>query len=141
MEGLMTNGSFDRRHFRRTGTGEHGIVSARVRPGHLVIIIDVSAGGALIEISQRLLPGSAVDLQIDTIHRRTTLRGRVLRCAVNRLHSTSVSYRAAIAFDRQWPLWPLSSLSIENGSSEYPVPTSEARPTLAKWVDTTQDVV
>ena len=137
----MTSGSLDRRYFRRTGTGEHGIVSARVRPGHLVIVIDVSAGGALIEISQRLLPGSAVDLQIDTVHRRTALRGRVLRCAVNRLHSTSVSYRAAIAFDRQWPLWPASSLSIETGSSEYPVPTNEARPTPAKWVGSTQDVV
>ena len=134
----MTSGSLDRRNFCRTGTVEHGIVSARVRPGHLVIVIDVSAGGALIEISQRLLPGSAVDLQIDTKHRRTTLRGRVLRCAVTRLHSTSVSYRAAIAFDCQWPL---SSLSSENGSSEYPVPASDARPTPAKWVASTQDVV
>ena len=137
----MTSGSLDRRNFRRIGTGEHGIISARVRPGHLAIVIDVSAGGALVEISQRLLPGSAVDLQIDTIHRRTALRGRVLRCAVNRLHSTAVSYRAAIAFDRQWSLWALSPSSVENESSEYPVPTSEARPTPEKWVGSTQDVV
>jgi hypothetical protein len=131
----MTSRPFDRRNFRRTGMSEHGIVSARVRPGHPVIVIDVSAGGALIEISRRLLPGSGVDLHIDTTHRRTTLRGRVLRCAVNRLHSTSVSYRAAIAFDCQWP-W-----STENGWSEYPVPTSEARPAVAERVDSTREVV
>jgi hypothetical protein len=104
----------------------------------VAIVIDVSAGGALIEISRRLLPGSAVDLQIDTTLRRTTVRGRVLRCAVNRLESSSVSYRAAIAFDCQWPVWPSS---IESGSSEYPVPAGEARAASAKWVDSTRDVV
>jgi len=131
----MTNGAFDRRHFRRTGLRDHGIVSARVRPGHLVIVIDVSAGGALIEISQRLLPGSAVDLQLATAHRRTSLRGRVLRCAVTRLHSTSVSYRAAIAFDRQWPCF------VEAGRNEYQVPASDARPTPVERVEATPDVV
>lgn len=131
----MTSGAFDRRNFRRAGTREHGIVSARVRPGHSVMVIDVSAGGASIEISQRLLPGSAVDLQINTAHRRTILRGRVLRCAVTCLQSTSVSYRAAIAFDRQWPCF------LESGWSEYPVPTSEVRPTPAERVESTRDVV
>lgn len=131
----MTCGSLDRRNFRRTGVGEHGIISARVRPGHLATVIDVSAGGAFIEISQRLLPGSGVDLQINTAHRRTTLRGRVLRCAVTRLHSTSVFYRAAIAFDRQWPCF------LESGWSGYPVPTSEARPPAAERVESTRDAV
>src|SRR5207248_10784619 len=133
----MINCPLDRRHFRRTGVAEHGIVSARVRPGHVVIVIDVSAGGVLIEISQRLLPGSAVNLQIDTPIRRTSLRGRVLRCAVNRLHSTSVSYRAAIEFDCQWPVWP----SIESGSGEYPVPATEARREPLDRVAPTQEVV
>jgi hypothetical protein len=130
----MTHGSFDRRHFHRTGAGEHGIISARVRPGHFVAVIDVSAGGALIEISRRLLPGSAVDLQINTAHRGTTLRGRVVRCAVIRLHSTSVFYRAAVAFDRQWPCF------IEGGWSEYQVPTTEAQTTPAERVESTREV-
>lgn len=131
----MTSGSFDRRHSRRTGVGEHGIVSARVRPGHLVVVIDISAGGVLIEVSQRLLPGSAVDLQLNTAHRRTALRGRVLRCAVTRLHPASVSYRAAIVFDRPWPCF------LESGWSEYSVPTSDERPVPAEWVESTRDVV
>jgi hypothetical protein len=121
----MTNGSFDRRHFRRLGIGEHGIVSARVRPGHAVVVIDVSAGGALIEIPQRLLPGAAVDLQIQTAQRRTTVRGRVVRCSIAGLHSTMVSYRAAVAFDHQWPL-------LESEWSEYSIPADEMRDTLAE---------
>lgn len=131
----MTCGSFDRRNFRRSGIAEHGIISARVRPGHLVVVIDVSAGGALIEIARRLLPGAAVDLQFETAHRRTSLRGRVLRCAVSRLHSTAVSYRAAIAFDRQWPCF------VESEWSEYPVPAGETRPAPMERVSSTQDVV
>jgi PilZ domain-containing protein len=134
MEDSMTSGSLDRRSFRRSGIGEHGIVSARVRPGRLVLVIDVSAGGTLVEISQRLLPGAAVDLQFATAHRRTNLRGRVLRCAVTRLRPTAVSYRAAIAFDRQWPGF------VESEWSEYPVPTGEAEPAPAERVGSTQDV-
>ena len=131
----MTTGFFDRRSFRRTGIGEHGIISARVRPGRVVAVIDVSAGGALIEMSQRLLPGAAVDLQFDTAHRRTRLRGRVLRCAVIQLHPTAVSYRAAIAFDCQWPCF------AEGEWSEYPVPASEGLPAPTERVTSTQDVV
>lgn len=131
----MTSGAFDRRHYRRAGIGEHGITSARVRPGHLVAVIDVSAGGVSIEISQRLLPGTAVDLQFETPHRRTSLRGRVLRCAVTGLRPTAVSYQAAIAFDRQWPCF------VEGERTEYPIPASGGLPAPTERVDPTQDVV
>jgi hypothetical protein len=131
----MTSGVFDRRNYRRASVGEHGITAARVRPGHVVAVIDVSAGGVSIEISQRLLPGAAVDLQFDTPHRRTSLRGRVLRCVVTGLCPTAVSYRAAIAFDRQWPCF------VEGERSEYPVPASEALTAMAERVDSTQDMV
>ena len=90
----------ERRAFRRAGATEHGIVSARVRLGYRVAVVDASAGGALIEISKRLLPGSTVDLQVETARGRAMVPGRVVRCAIARLRSNSVSYRAAIAFDR-----------------------------------------
>jgi hypothetical protein len=90
----------ERRAFRRAGASEHGIVSARVRLGYRVAVVDASAGGALIEISKRLLPGSTVDLQVETARGRAMVPGRVVRCAIARLRSNSVSYRAAIAFDR-----------------------------------------
>ena len=131
----MIGRSSDRRTSPRTGIEEHGIVSARVRPGHRVAVIDVSAGGALIEGANRLLPGAAVDLQIETVHRRTALRGRVLRSAVIRLRSSSVCYRAAIAFDRQLPA------CIDDRSTEYEVPVGETPCAHAPRVDPTPDTV
>jgi hypothetical protein len=44
-----------------------------------------------------------------------------------------MSYRAAIAFDRQWPCF------AESGSSEYPVPDDE-QPAPAERVTSTQGV-
>jgi len=132
----MTKHLSDRRTFPRAGGVEHRIVSARVRPGHPAAVIDVSSGGAFIEISRRLLPGSIVDLQVDTAQRRTTtLRGQVLRCAVVRLRSTAVWYRAAIAFDQQCP-W-----LGESTSAEYPLPTREQSPSRDERVISTRDAV
>ena len=129
----MIGRSPDRRTSPRTSIEEHGIVSARVRPGHRVAVIDMSAGGALTEGANRLLPGAAVDLQIETLHRRSTLRGHVLRCAVIRLRSSSVCYRAAIAFDRQ--LSPLH----DGRATEYEVPAGETPTARSPRVVPTQD--
>ena len=100
----MSDGAPDRRGMRRLeAVQEHRIVSACVRPGHRARLIDVSAGGALIETSHRLLPGTPVELQVDTGTDRASIRGQVLRCAVVRVHPTWVCYRGAIAFDRHLP--------------------------------------
>jgi hypothetical protein len=135
MEAVMIGRSPDRRSSPRSGVERHGIISARVRPGHRVAIIDVSAGGALIEGANRLLPGATVDFQVETVRRRTTLRGRVLRCAVVRLRSSSVGYRAAIAFDRQL------SAFIDGQPTEHEVPMDETPPAHTPRVDSTQDTV
>jgi len=101
----MTAGWTDRRRMRRLQRVEdHLIVSARVRPGHRAQLIDVSAGGALIETQYRLLPGASVELQMETDTRHTSVRGRILRCAVVRVRPTWVCYRGAIGFDRHL-LW------------------------------------
>jgi hypothetical protein len=136
VEAAVTKHPSDRRAFHRAGAVEQRIVSARVRPGHPAAVIDISAGGAFIEISRRLLPGSSVDLQMDTAQRRTTtLRGQVLRCAVVRLRPASVWYRAAIAFDHQCP-W------LGDGTSaEYSVPAREASPPRDERVVSTQGPV
>jgi hypothetical protein len=135
MEAVTIDRSTDRRTSPRSGIDKHGIVSARVRPGHRVAIIDVSAGGALIEGANRLLPGAAVDLQVETVRRRTTLRGRVLRCAVVRLRSSSVGYRAAIAFDHQLAAF------VGDQPPEYDVALDETPAAHAPRVDPTQDTV
>jgi hypothetical protein len=82
---------------------DHGIVSTRVRPGHGAHLLDVSVAGALIETTHRLLPGTSVELQLDTESAHTKVRGRVLRCAVVRVRPSSMCYRGAIAFDRELP--------------------------------------
>jgi hypothetical protein len=92
-----------RRTPRHDRVEEHGIVCARVRPGRDASLVDVSAGGALVETTHRLLPGTSVELQFETSGERTTIRGRVLRCAVASVRSSSVCYRGAIGFDRDLP--------------------------------------
>jgi hypothetical protein len=87
-----------RRAPRSTLAAEHGIVGARIRPGYAALVLDVSAGGAFIETSRRLLPGSAIDLLVDGGDRGAVVRGRVLRCFVASIASDIVRYRAALAF-------------------------------------------
>lgn len=100
----MRDGPSDRRGLRRLDAlEEHGIVTARVRPGFRARLIDVSAGGALIETSHRLLPGAPVELWVETGTDRARIRGQVLRCTVVRVRPTWVCYRGAIAFDRHLP--------------------------------------
>ena len=88
---------------RHEGLEGHGIQSMQVRPGRRAMLINIGAGGALIETGHRLLPGASVDLVLERSHYRATVRGRVLRCAVVRLQSASICYRGAIGFDRSLP--------------------------------------
>ena len=96
----MSSSESERRKTRRRDAGEHGITTARIRPGHQVQLIDLSPGGALVEADRRLLPGSVVELQIQADDRQATMRGLVVRCFVVAVRAASVSYRGAIAFDR-----------------------------------------
>lgn len=118
----MTTSANDRRLAQRwTRAEDHGIVSARVRPGYRAAVIDVSADGALIETDYRLLPGSSVELHMTRTTEHTTIRGRIVRSAVSGLKPSSVCYRGAIGFDR-----PLSWFS-DDDSPGYPVPGQEKR--------------
>ena len=94
----------DRRNSRRRHQlQEHGITHARVRPGFEATIVDVSAGGALVETTHRLLPGSSIELQVGSSDRRVSMRGKVLRCTVTRLCAATVWYRGAVEFDQGLP--------------------------------------
>jgi PilZ domain-containing protein len=92
-----------RRAGRRQTVREHGIESARVRRGVHVLVIDVSAGGVLIETRHRLLPGMPLEIHLERNEGAFTMRGRVLRCGVVRLTASSVCYRGAIRFDGYLP--------------------------------------
>jgi hypothetical protein len=106
---------------RRVDPDDHGIISTRVRPGHRSKLVDVSAGGALIETTHRLLPGSAVELHVETRSHRTNVRGRVLRCAIVLVRPSWVCYRGAVGFDRQLP-WLLDDGERADGGVRSVVP-------------------
>ena len=81
MEGRLIAGQPDRRGSERHAHPlAYGIVRARIRPGYDVAVVDISAGGALIEASHRLLPGAGVELHFHgagPVAER--VRGRVVR--------------------------------------------------------------
>jgi hypothetical protein len=111
----------------------HGIASLRVRPGHHADVVDVSESGALLETMHRLLPGTSVELHMETKSGKTSIRGRVVRCAVSKLFPESVWYRGAVQFDRQLP-WCI-------GEHGYGLPGTERPGRCDSRVDITQDAI
>ena len=90
----------DRRRALRLPASVLPTPAARLRPGRDVVLVDISDGGALIDARTRLLPGSAVVLQLQLRHQTVTLRGRVVRCEVVSINPTrGVRYRGGISFD------------------------------------------
>jgi hypothetical protein len=90
----MTAARERRREQRSAGAG----MRARARPGHRLVVIDVSSRGALVEAGRPLRPGSHLDVQLETDAHTTMVRARVLRCSVEALDASGVTYRAALAF-------------------------------------------
>jgi len=67
-----------------------------------VVLLDLSAGGALLESRARMNPGTRTELQLSGAERRY-LRGHIRRCRVSGLDP--VRYEGAIVFDERldWP--------------------------------------
>jgi hypothetical protein len=91
--------------------------AARIHPGREVIVVDMSAQGALVEGVWRLRTSSKVELQLELDTREALVRGRIERCYVASLnHPTGVRYRAAIRFDGEVafasPRDPLDGYSV-----------------------------
>lgn len=115
MECPVTSPIVERRRARRRRTiREHGVESVRVRRGVPVVVVDVSAGGVLVETSHRLPPGMPLEIHLERKTGMSIVRGRVLRCGVVRLTASSVCYRGAIGFDQYLP-WLIED--VETGSS------------------------
>lgn len=130
----MSHAVAERRGMHRFDNVEqHRIVHTRVRPGHRAEIVDVSAGGALIETTYRLLPGTSVELHVETDTRNTRVRGHVLRCAVVRVRPTAVCYRGAIRFDQHLP-WFVDE-------SGQPINSADARPLHPSRAAATPEVI
>lgn len=124
----------DRRKARRRRTiRDHGIVSARVRPGREASLLDVSARGALVETTYRLLPGSPIELHVATNDRTVSVRGRVLRSAVVGVRATGMCYRSAIGFDH------LLSWFGDGDAGGYGIPSVEIHAPRSRGVDATHE--
>ena len=75
---------------------------ATLRPGCVVVIVDVSGGGALVEGPRPMRPGSRVHLQVATAARTYSIDAQVMRCTVWIVDPIDgVRYRGALRFDRQ----------------------------------------
>jgi hypothetical protein len=94
-----------------------------MRPGHHLVVIDLSAWGALVESAKPLRPGSRIELHLENDQRRGLLRARVTRCVVAALSAeTGVTYRAALSFDESCE-WVCESTTHD----EYDVPTTASQ--------------
>jgi hypothetical protein len=102
----------DRRLDERFGQPAIAGAKAILRPGYSVALVDLSAGGALIEGPRQLRPGMRVHVQIVTSARRFGLSAHVVRCAVASLDSgDGVKYRGALRFDERCEaIWEGSTL-------------------------------
>ena len=89
-----------REHVRRTGSEVSSIRTARLKHGPSVSLIDLSAGGALIETDIQMKPGVTVALEIVSSGEQSSLVPmRILRCEVATLHPAT-RYRGACVFSR-----------------------------------------
>lgn len=86
---------------RISPVGGSGMARARLRPGRTAHVVDLSAGGALIETDWRLLPGTRVELQFGQPAASVNVAGKVLRCHVASLDRERIRYRGALSFEKR----------------------------------------
>ena len=88
-----------RRATRRTVAPDEPLAHAKLRTGGQLVVLDASSWGALLETTERLLPGRHLDVHIVTPGGRTLVRSRVVRAFVYHLRPDAIHYRAALAFE------------------------------------------
>ena len=72
----------------------------RLRPGTDVALLNLSAGGALVETTTRLRPGARTVLRLTGVVGSWTVSGLVSRSWVAAVtHEQGVMYRGALVFD------------------------------------------
>ena len=90
----------ERRRATRRPAHQSPWVTARVRPGRDVALVDLGDDGALVEGATRLLPGSRVVLQLNAGERSLAVTSLVVRCEVASLdRDRGIRYRGALRFE------------------------------------------
>ena len=112
----------ERRRAGRTAfVNGHLPPSARVRPGHSVVLVNLSRSGALFESPFRFRPGHRCELQIGVPPAAPlVVPARVERCFVARLDAAAIRYRTALSFEHAVPIG-----AGRDPLSEYQVPMEQ----------------
>ena len=103
----------DRRAHPRIRSATLGITRVNIRSRSSGSVVDLSSGGALLELPFQLPPESRVAMQLDTAGDRFEVPFQLLRCYVTDLKG-GVKYRAAGAFDN---LLNLEALAMRASSA------------------------
>jgi PilZ domain len=91
----------DRRaHLRRNATDLAWLRLVRLGQGLDVRLIDLSEGGALLEVDAPLKPGTILTLELSGTGLETSVPLEVLRCYISNLRGSVATYRGACAFSR-----------------------------------------
>ena len=78
-------------------------ISALVRPGQWVLVLDLSSSGALVAGRRPLRPGARVDVYFDTDGHRAAMQATVARCNVAAMDADRVIYHAGLSFEHPLP--------------------------------------
>ncbi|HEY7291944.1 MAG TPA: PilZ domain-containing protein [Vicinamibacterales bacterium] len=106
----------DRRRHKRFSMGElPGLRSARIKFGPYVALVDVSAGGALLQTDAQLQPETEAMLELFSDGRQTLVPFRVLRCQNAELEGTP-RYLGACAFKHPLDLDSLVRQSVRRSA-------------------------
>jgi PilZ domain len=118
LEKLAPASASDRRQYRRFAARElPGLRSARIKFGPHVALVDVSAGGALLETDARLQPESEALLELVGSAGQAVVPFRVVRCQIAALNGPP-RYLGACAFKQ--PL-DLDELAWTSGDTAFDV--------------------
>ena len=92
-----------RAHERADGSWSRSIRATLV-PGPRIALVNISRGGALVDGSRPMRPGTRVMLQFTAPGAALGLSARVVRCLVRAVAAEGIVYRAALKFDerRDW---------------------------------------
>ena len=117
----------DRRAHRRIASAElpePALIRIPNRPA--VTLVDVSSGGALLELPFQMPPESRFTLELTTSDERLAIPFQLLRCYVADLKGGGVRYHAAGSFDRQIALPPSLAGGLELSEADRLVTTLES---------------
>jgi hypothetical protein len=89
----------DRRKMARFDAGLLDHLKATVRPGNAVALVNLAAGGALVQSRRPLRPGVRIHFQITGGTHIVRVGGHVVRCMLASISADEVTYLGAVEFD------------------------------------------